>query len=440
MRSNNTLAGISSLVQVTLPLDTNVFVSQYILANILYQEISRQCRIYILVFISSQYYTLAGILDQETSRVRRLYIPKYIRPPSIIRQLVYYIKRHLGNATYIYQCPCALLALYAGRHTILKDVQGMLPIYANVFTSQHYTLASTLHQGKSRARYLYMLLYAGWHTRLGDIQGTPPIYTKVYASSQCNTPASILYQEISRQCRVYIPMSSRPPSVIRQLAYYIRRRLGYTTYIYQCLRALLALYTSQYTISREVQGTLPIYTNVFISQYYILAGTLYQEMSRVYYLYIPISLYPSIIYQLVYYIKGRQGNAVYIYQYLHTLLALYAGRYSILGDIQEIPPIYTKVYVLLALYASQYTILGDIQYTPPIYTNIFISQYYIPASILYQGTSSIYHLYILVFISQHYTNISSRNYILAARLYLRMPRLRCLQVPNYCDEPVRLIL
>ena len=99
------------------------------------------------------------------------------------------------------------------------------------------------------------------------------------------------------------------------------------------------------------------------------------------------------------------------------------------------PPIYAKVYVLLALYASQYTILGDVQYTPPIYTNIFVSQHYIPASILHQGTSSIYRLYILVFISQHYTNISSRNYIPATRLYLGMPRPRRLQVLNYIYPP-----
>ena len=95
------------------------------------------------------------------------------------------------------------------------------------------------------------------------------------------------------------------------------------------------------------------------------------------------------------------------------------------------PPIYTKVYVLLALYASWHTILGDIQYMPPIYTNIFISQHYMPAGVLHQGTSSIYRLYILVFISQHYANVSSGNYTPAARLYLGMPRLRRLQVPNY---------
>ena len=355
-----TLAGILSLVQVTPPLDANVFVSQYTPASILYQEISRQCYIYMLVFVSSQYYTLAGILDQEMSRARRLYMLKYIRPPSIMRQPVYYIRRHLGNAVYICQC-LYILVLYAGQHTILGEVQGTLPIYANVFVpSQYHTLAS------------------------------------------------ILYQETSRARRLYIPMSLYP-SIIRQPVYYIRGSLGHATCIYQCLRALLALYASQHTILGDVQGMLPIYANVFISQHYTLAGILYQGKSKVRYLYMPMSSrLPSVICRPVQYIRRRLGNAACICQCLRALLALYAGQYSILGDIQEMLPIYTKVYILLVLYAGWYTILRDVQYMPPIYTNIFTSQHYIPASVLYQGTSSIYRLYMLVFISQHYTNISSR--------------------------------
>ena len=317
-----TLASIPSSIQVTPPLDANVFVSQYMPASTLYQEISRQYHVYILVFASSQHYMLAGILDQEISRARCLYIPKYTYPPSMIRWPAYYIKRHLGNTTCICQCLRALLALYASQHTTLGDVQGAPPIYANVFISWHYTLASTLYQGKSRVYYLYM-------------------------------PISLY------------------PGIVRQPAHYTRRRLGHTTCIYQCLY-ILVLYASRHTISKDVQAMLRVYTNVFIPSWrYMPAGIAYQEISRKCCLYIP-------------------------------------------------------------KYMS--------------------SQHYMPASILYQGTSSVHYLYILMSshpsiicqlayytrghpvytaciyqsISQHYANISSGNYTLAARLYLGIPRLYCL--------------
>ena len=165
--------------------------------------------IYANVFIS-QHCALAGILYQGKSRARYLYMPKYTRPPGVICQLVYYIRRHLGNATYIYQC-LYILALCAGRHTISGEIQGTPPIYANVFApSQRHTPAGILHQEISRKCRLYMPKYiSSWHY----------------------VPAGTLYQGKSRVCYLYILMSLYP-AIVRRLAHYTKRRLGHTTYIY----------------------------------------------------------------------------------------------------------------------------------------------------------------------------------------------------------------
>ena len=264
-------AGIAGSAQATLLICAYVYKSSFYYNN---------------VYISSWYYIPTSIRQQGT-RPRRLYIPIYIYPPILYAG--WYTQFSLGHTAS--RCQCLRILVYAGRYTILGDIQAMPRIYASLR--------------------ILLVLYTSRYTRLGDVQGTPPVYAKVYASSQRNALAGILHQEISRQCRVYILMSSRPPSVIRQPAYYIRRRLGRAACIYQCLY-ILALYAGRYTILGDVQGMLPIYANVFISWYCTLAGILYQETSRAYYLYILMSLYPSIIRQPVYYIKGRLGNAVCI--------------------------------------------------------------------------------------------------------------------------------
>ena len=192
-------------------------------------------------------------------------------------------------------------------------------IYTNVFISQHYTPASTLYQGKSRAYYLYIL------------------------------------------------MSSRPPSVIRQPVYHIRRHLGHAVYICQYLY-ILALYASQYTISSDIQAIPYIYTNIFApsqrytpasiayqeisrkchlyipkyisSQHYMLASILYQGTSSIRRLYIPMSLYPSIIYQPIYYTRGRPVYTAYIYQSLYpSIMPIYPP-----GIIHQLPD-YTQGYL-----------------------------------------------------------------------------------------------
>ena len=135
------------------------------------------------------------------------------------------------------------------------------------------------------------------------------IYANIFAPSQRYIPASIAYQETSRKCRLYMPK-----------------------------------YIS--------------------SQYYTPAGILYQGTSSIYRLYIPMSLYPSIIYQLAYYTRGRLVYTACIYQSLYPgIMLIYP-----LGIIYR-PLDYTwgclgyttckcqTIYVLL-IYAGQYTWLS----------------------------------------------------------------------------------